>query len=86
MAAWTASARTHPVEIHVFDPAGTLASDVLMLLADAVGVFGETVGGLDAVLEEVEERLDGAGAAAARGAGGLRRGAEGSGWRRRGRR
>ncbi|HSP78386.1 MAG TPA: helicase-related protein [Myxococcaceae bacterium] len=47
----------HPVEIHVFDPAGTLASDVLMLLADAVGVFGETVGGLDAVLEEVEDRL-----------------------------
>jgi ATP-dependent helicase HepA len=49
--------QTHPVEIHVFDPAGTLASDVLMLLADAVGVFGETVGGLDAVLEEVEPRL-----------------------------
>jgi ATP-dependent helicase HepA len=45
------------VQIHVFDPAGTLASDVLMLLADAVGVFGETVGGLDAVLEEVEDRL-----------------------------
>ncbi|QSQ20574.1 DEAD/DEAH box helicase family protein [Pyxidicoccus parkwayensis] len=49
--------QTHPVEIHVFDPVGTLASDVLMLLADAVGVFGETVGGLDAVLEEVEDRL-----------------------------
>jgi ATP-dependent helicase HepA len=49
--------QNHPVEIHVFDPAGTLASDVLMLLADAVGVFGETVGGLDAVLEEVEARL-----------------------------
>jgi ATP-dependent helicase HepA len=49
--------QTHPVEIHVFDPAGTLASDVLMLLAEAVGVFGETVGGLDAVLEEVEDRL-----------------------------
>ncbi|HYO55872.1 helicase-related protein [Archangium sp.] len=49
--------QSHPVEIHVFDPAGTLASDVLMLLADAVGVFGETVGGLDAVLEEVEDRL-----------------------------
>ncbi|MBN9688582.1 helicase, partial [Corallococcus sp. NCSPR001] len=27
------------------------------LLADAVGVFGETVGGLDAVLEEVEDRI-----------------------------
>ncbi|WP_408888213.1 helicase-related protein [Myxococcus faecalis] len=49
--------QTHPVEIHVFDVAGTLASDVLTLLADAVGVFGETVGGLDAVLEEVEDRL-----------------------------
>ncbi|NVJ20920.1 DEAD/DEAH box helicase family protein [Myxococcus sp. AM011] len=49
--------QTHPVEIHVFDPVGTLASDVLTLLADAVGVFGETVGGLDAVLEEVEDRL-----------------------------
>ncbi len=49
--------QTHPVEIHVFDPAGTLAADVLMLLADAVGVFGETVGGLDAVLEEVDDRL-----------------------------
>ncbi|WP_342378472.1 SNF2-related protein [Myxococcus stipitatus] len=49
--------QNHPVEIHVFDVAGTLASDVLSLLADAVGVFGETVGGLDAVLEEVETRL-----------------------------
>ncbi|RKH15185.1 helicase [Corallococcus sp. CA053C] len=49
--------QAHPVDIHVFDPAGTLASDVLMLLADAVGVFGETVGGLDAVLEEVEDRI-----------------------------
>lgn len=49
--------QTKPVEIHVFDPAGTLAADVLMLLADAVGVFGETVGGLDAVLEEVEDRI-----------------------------
>jgi ATP-dependent helicase HepA len=49
--------QSKPVEIHVFDSAGTLAADVLMLLADAVGVFGETVGGLDAVLEEVEPRL-----------------------------
>ena len=46
-----------PVDIHVFDVRGTLASDVLSLLADAVGVFGETVGGLDAVLEEVEGRI-----------------------------
>ncbi len=49
--------QSHPVEIHVFDVEGTLASDVLVLLADAVGVFGETVGGLDAVLEGVEGRV-----------------------------
>ncbi len=46
-----------PVDIHVFDPVGTLSADVLSVLADAVGVFGETVGGLDAVLEEVEPKL-----------------------------
>ena len=49
--------QTRPVEIHVFDVEGTLAGDVLALLADAVGVFGETVGGLDAVLESVEGRI-----------------------------
>ncbi len=49
--------QTQPVDIHVFDVRGALASDVLSLLADAVGVFGETVGGLDAVLEEVEPRI-----------------------------
>ncbi|MGQ0507998.1 MAG: helicase-related protein [Myxococcaceae bacterium] len=49
--------QTQPVRIHVFDPHGTLASYVLALLADAVGVFGETVGGLDAVLEEVEAKI-----------------------------
>ena len=49
--------QTHPVEIHVFDTEGSLSSDVLSVLADAVGVFGETVGGLDAVLEEVEPKL-----------------------------
>jgi len=49
--------QAHAVDIHVFDVPGTLSSDVLQLLADAVGVFGETVGGLDAVLEEVEPRL-----------------------------
>lgn len=47
----------HPVQIHVFDSQGTLSAEVLAILADAVGVFGETVGGLDAVLEEVEPRL-----------------------------
>jgi ATP-dependent helicase HepA len=49
--------QTKPVDIHVFDVQGSLASDVLGLLADAVGVFGETVGGLDAVLEGVEGRI-----------------------------
>ncbi len=49
--------QTHPVQIHAFDPRGTLSSDVLSLLDEAVGVFGETVGGLDALLEEVEPRL-----------------------------
>jgi len=49
--------QSHAVQIHAFDPVGTISSDVLFLLADAVGVFGETVGGLDALLEEVEPRL-----------------------------
>ncbi|HEX4622589.1 MAG TPA: SNF2-related protein, partial [Myxococcaceae bacterium] len=49
--------QTQTVELHAFDPQGTFSSDVLGLLADAVGVFGETVGGLDAVLEEVEPKL-----------------------------
>lgn len=49
--------QTRPVDIHVFDLEGTLSSDVLSLLADSIRVFEETVGGLDAVLEEVEARL-----------------------------
>ncbi len=49
--------QTQSVDIHVFDAPGTFAADVLSVLRDAVGVFGETVGGLDAVLEEVEPRL-----------------------------
>lgn len=47
----------HPVEIHVFDVTGTLSADLLALLVDAVGVFTATVGGLDAVLEEVESKM-----------------------------
>ncbi|MCU0696770.1 MAG: SNF2-related protein [Myxococcaceae bacterium] len=47
----------HDVDIHVFDVRGTFSADVLTVLRDAVGVFGETVGGLDAVLEEVEPKL-----------------------------
>ncbi|MFZ5438589.1 MAG: helicase-related protein [Myxococcota bacterium] len=49
--------QTQSVDIHVFEAAGTFSADVLSVLRDAVGVFGETVGGLDAVLEEVEPRL-----------------------------
>ncbi len=49
--------QTQNVDIHVFDAPGTFSADVLKVLRDAVGVFGETVGGLDAVLEEVEPRL-----------------------------
>jgi ATP-dependent helicase HepA len=49
--------QSKPVDIHVFEVPGTLSADVLELLDGAVGVFGETVGGLDAVLEEVEPRL-----------------------------
>jgi ATP-dependent helicase HepA len=45
------------VDIHVFEAKGTFSADVLAVLRDAVGVFGETVGGLDAVLEEVEPKL-----------------------------
>lgn len=49
--------QSKPVDIHVFESEGSLSADVLNVLADAVGVFGETVGGLDAVLEEVEPKL-----------------------------
>ncbi len=49
--------QTQAVDIHVFEAEGTFSADVLSVLRDAVGVFGETVGGLDAVLEEVEPRL-----------------------------
>ena len=49
--------QTQSVDIHVFEAEGTFSADVLAVLRDAVGVFGETVGGLDAVLEEVEPSL-----------------------------
>ncbi|MFN0061842.1 MAG: helicase-related protein [Myxococcaceae bacterium] len=49
--------QTQPVQIHVFEVEGTLGAEVVQLFADSVGVFEETVGGLDAVLEEVEPRL-----------------------------
>jgi ATP-dependent helicase HepA len=47
----------HNVDIHVFDLPKTFSAEVLTVLKDAVGVFEETVGGLDAVLEEVEPKL-----------------------------
>ncbi|MCC6809334.1 MAG: DEAD/DEAH box helicase family protein [Deltaproteobacteria bacterium] len=46
-----------PISIHVFDVPGTFAAEVLALMRDAVGVFRETVGGLDAVLEEIEREI-----------------------------
>lgn len=49
--------QTKTVDIHVFEVPGTLSADVLSVLSEAVSVFTETVGGLDAVLEEVEPRL-----------------------------
>lgn len=49
--------QTRPVDIVVMRPAGTLAARVVDLFADDVRVFTETVGGLDAVLEEVEGEI-----------------------------
>ncbi len=49
--------QTRPVEIVVLRPLGTLAARVVDLFADDVEVFTETVGGLDAVLEEVEGEI-----------------------------
>lgn len=49
--------QSQDVQIHVFEAEGSLSADVLSVLADAVGVFDETIGGLDAVLEEVEPKL-----------------------------
>jgi ATP-dependent helicase HepA len=49
--------QTRPVDIYVMRPAGTLAAKVVDLFADDVQVFTQTVGGLDAVLEEVEGEI-----------------------------
>lgn len=46
--------QTHPVEMVVFRPTGSLAARVVDLFVEDVRVFAETVGGLDAVLEQVE--------------------------------
>ncbi|MDF1562459.1 MAG: SNF2-related protein [Deltaproteobacteria bacterium] len=46
-----------PVEIHVLEPEGTLTAFVAELFDRAVGVFAEPVGGLDSVLEKVEQKI-----------------------------
>jgi ATP-dependent helicase HepA len=46
-----------PVEIFVLRPLGTFSERVVDLFAEDVQVFTQTVGGLDAVLEEVEGEL-----------------------------
>lgn len=47
----------HEVQVHCFRVEGTLAARVFDLMANAVRVFEETVGGLDPVLEQVESDL-----------------------------
>lgn len=47
----------HPVQVVVFRPEGTLAAHVADVLVRAVRVFEETVGGLDAALEQTEGEL-----------------------------
>jgi ATP-dependent helicase HepA len=47
----------HPVKVYVFRPEGTLAASVTDLMVGTVRVFEETIGGLDAVLEETEGEL-----------------------------
>jgi ATP-dependent helicase HepA len=49
--------QTRPVEIFVLRAQGTFGGRVVDLFADDVQVFTQTVGGLDAVLEEVEGEL-----------------------------
>lgn len=47
----------HEVRVHCFREEGTLAARVFDLMAEAVRVFDETVGGLDPILEQVEADL-----------------------------
>jgi ATP-dependent helicase HepA len=61
--------QSREVRIYAFRPAGTLAARVLDVLDQGVGVFTEPVGGLDAVLEQVEGELAALGARAPAGAG-----------------
>ena len=49
--------QSREVRIVAFRPEGTLAARALDVLDQAVGVFTEPVGGLDAVLEQVEAEL-----------------------------
>ena len=46
-----------PIDLYVLREPGSLSEHVLTLLASAVRVFEETVGGLDPVLEQVEPEL-----------------------------
>jgi ATP-dependent helicase HepA len=56
--------QSREVRIYAFRPGTTLASRVLDVMADGVGVFTEPVGGLDAALEQVEPELSRLGAQA----------------------
>jgi ATP-dependent helicase HepA len=49
--------QTRPVEIYVLRPEGTFAARVVDLFAHDVQAFADTIGGLDAVMEEVEGEL-----------------------------
>jgi ATP-dependent helicase HepA len=49
--------QTKTVDIHVLDIEGSFAHTVLMLMNEAVSVFTETVGGLDAMLETIEPEI-----------------------------
>ncbi|AKU93237.1 helicase-related protein [Vulgatibacter incomptus] len=49
--------QNHEVRIHCFRVEGTVGAKVFDLMADAVRVFDETVGGLDPVLERVESEV-----------------------------
>lgn len=49
--------QNHEVQIHCFRVEGTIGARVFDLMADAVRVFDETVGGLDPILELVEPEI-----------------------------
>jgi ATP-dependent helicase HepA len=49
--------QTRPMQIHVLRAPGTVGAEVIDLLREAVGVFEAPVGGLDVVLDGVEDKL-----------------------------